>query len=232
MTVAAFALVVLLAVAAEAGRPLRRGREAEFISHIENEEVVDVAIEVEGDDTEDTAASAEGDVYTAEEVASETDGEVLAEEEEYTIMGIAELTNALNEDFAEAPLFVYVLIGVVVAIGVGIPALAVMRWRASRRSLSEKESLSLIRHAQHQGSHGTLSNPNSPKYIPPWSPRHVASPYSTTPSTPAGSNTSGQISMRIRTPNRVESPPSPNRQYLSTMKVGATPPSPGRDINV
>lgn len=72
MTVAAFALVVLLAVAAEAGRPLRRGREAEFSSHIENEEVVDVAIEVEGDDTEDTAALAEGDVYTAEEVASET----------------------------------------------------------------------------------------------------------------------------------------------------------------
>jgi len=127
MTVAAFALVVLLAVAAEAGRPLRRGREAEFSSHIENEEVVDVAIEVEGDDTEDTAASAEGDVYTAEEVASETDGEVLAEEEEYTIMGIAELTNALNEDFAEAPLFVYVLIGVVVAIGVGIPALLIRR---------------------------------------------------------------------------------------------------------
>ena len=216
-------------------------------------------------------------------------------------MGIAELTNALNEDFSAAPLFVYVLIGIIVAIGVGVPALAVMRWRSARRALSEKESLSLIRHAHTMSPTGFLSNPNSPKFVPQWlvqtfsgrpnkllrriaqnhtdadadadadartlfhiaacyhrlcsplpsdvvtytsslyrstlcrSPRHGGSPYSSTPSTPAGSNTGQQMTMRARTPNRVEAPPSPNRQFLSQMKVGGVmpaPPSPGRDIDV
>ena len=84
------------------------------------------------------------------------------------MMGIAELTNALNEDFSAAPMFVYVLIGIIVAIGVGVPALAVMRWRSARRALSEKESLSLIRHAHTMSPTGFLSNPNSPKFVPQW----------------------------------------------------------------
>lgn len=233
-TVVVSTLFAILAVA-EAGQR-RVGREADF--HIPGPEAA-------SENTVDVVATVVEPLKVVDESVTEEEADVEVtteeedEEEDGEMMGIAELTNALNEDFSKAPMFVYIFIGIVVAIGVGVPALAVMRWRSSRRALSDKESLSLIRHAHTMAPTGYMTTPNSPKYVPQWSPSRGGSPYATMPSTPAGSNTSQQMTMRARTPNRVEErPPSPNRHFLSQMHTGvvgavvAAPPSPGRDIDV
>lgn len=125
--------------------------------------------------------------------------------------GIPTLIEAMNNDAASVPMFVYFMVGIVLALAVGVPALAVIRWKRkggkfSMFTDSKYEQLTSDQVGIEDAddavyTRGPTIGPNSPQ------------------------------NMRIRSPSsRNDHSHSPERSHLSTIRM-KVPSSPGRDID-